>query len=62
MELINRCEKAARQEGFQHMELVATLSGERLYSKAGYGATKRFDINLVNGEQMPAVSMGKSLV
>ncbi len=61
MELIHRCEEAARKHGFKRMELVATLAGQRLYAKAGYKALNHFDINLINGEKMPAVSMARNL-
>lgn len=61
MEFINRCESAARADQFQKMELVATLSGVRLYSQAGYSERERFEIELVNGLHMPVVSMDKEL-
>ena len=60
-ELIRRCEQAAQQLGFTRMELVATLSGERLYASVGYAALKHYTLNLVNGETMPVVSMGRAL-
>ena len=62
LELIHRCEAAAAQHKFSRMELVATLTGERLYRQAGYRQIERFDIPLVNGLSMPAVSMGKNLL
>ncbi len=60
-ELITRCEQAASQLGFKRMELVATLSGERLYASVGYEPLKHYVLDLVNGETMPVVSMGRSL-
>ncbi len=60
-ELIRRCERAAHALGFTRMELVATLSGERLYASVGYEALKHYTLNLVNGETMPVVSMGRAL-
>jgi len=59
--LITHCEAAAIKAGFQRMELVATLSGERLYAQAGYRPMKRFSLELVNKETLPVVSMGKAL-
>lgn len=60
-QLIQRSEQAARSLGFKRMELVATLSGERLYQSEGYEPIKRYSLDLVNGETMPVVSMGRSL-
>ena len=60
-ELITRSEAAARALGFRRMELVATLSGERLYASVGYEAIRRYSLDLVNGETMPVVSMGRAL-
>ena len=60
-ELIQRSEQAAKSLGFKRMELVATLSGERLYASVGYEPIKRYSLELVNGEEMPVVSMGRSL-
>jgi len=60
-ELIRRCEQAARALGFSHMELVATLSGERLYSSSGYLAVKHYELELVNGSTMPVVGMRRAL-
>lgn len=62
IKLITTCENAAIDAGFSRMELVATLSGERLYQQAGYRGMKRFVLDLVNGEQMPVVRMGKQLI
>ncbi len=60
-ELISRCEQAAHALGFARMELVATLSGERLYASVGYEALKHYTLDLVNEETMPVVSMGRTL-
>jgi GNAT superfamily N-acetyltransferase len=59
--IIQKCEQAARDEGFTRLELVATLPGEPLYAALGYTATERIDIPLPQGETLPAVRMGKNL-
>lgn len=59
--LIRQSERAAKALGFGRMALVATLSGERLYAAAGYAQTRRFTLDLVNGETMPVVSMERNL-
>jgi GNAT superfamily N-acetyltransferase len=60
--IIEMCEEAAREAGYQRMELGATLPGEPLYARMGYEATERFDIAMADGEILPAVHMRKSLV
>ncbi len=59
--IIEACEAAARREGFQRMELGATLPGEPLYAAMGYTVTRRFDIPMPDGEVLPAAHMVKSL-
>ncbi len=59
--IIEACEAAAREEGFQSMELGATLPGEPLYAAMGYTVTTRFDIVMTDGESLPAAHMVKSL-
>ncbi|MFK8031764.1 MAG: GNAT family N-acetyltransferase [Gammaproteobacteria bacterium] len=60
-ELIRLSETAAAELGFKRMELVATLSGERLYASVGYKPLKHYQLDLVNDETMPVVSMGRAL-
>lgn len=59
--IIGVCEAAARQAGFQRLELAATLPGEPLYAALGYVARTRFDLSLPDGEQLPLVRMDKPL-
>lgn len=58
--IIEACEAAARREGFQRMELGATLPGEPLYAAMGYAVTERFEIPMPDGEVLPAAHMVKS--
>ena len=57
--LLQLCEDAAYQAGFQRLEMIATLAGEPLYHACGYAVLERFDIPLANGHPMPVVRMGK---
>jgi N-acetylglutamate synthase-like GNAT family acetyltransferase len=59
--LLEKCEIEARSFGFDSLELVATLSGEKLYSSNGYIPLKSYDIDLDNGITTKVVSMYKSL-
>lgn len=59
--LLEKCEFEAKSFGFTSLELVATLSGEKLYSSTGYIPLKLYDIELGNGITNRVVSMYKSL-
>ena len=39
--VLSLCEAAARDEGFTRLELMATLSGEPLYTAYGFRAVDR---------------------
>jgi GNAT superfamily N-acetyltransferase len=54
------CEAAARAEGFERVELVATLAGEPLYRACGYEEIERF-ADARGGAPVPLVRMGKAL-
>ena len=59
--LMAACEGAIEEAGFTNVEIVATLSGERLYHQFGYAVIERMDLDLSNGILMPAVRMAKEL-
>ena len=59
--LLEKCEIEARSSGFDSLELVATLSGEKLYSANGYIPLKSYDVDLGNGITNKVVTMYKSL-
>ena len=59
--LLEKCELEAKSFGFDSLELVATLSGEKLYSSSGYIPLRSYDIDLGNGITNKVVSMYKSL-
>lgn len=54
------CEKAAAQHGFTSVELMATLSGERLYASSGYAPVEKVE-TVVDGVAIPLLRMRKQL-
>ncbi len=59
--VLDHCEAAARAEGFQRVELMATLGGEPLYRACGYVEIER-TAALVGDIEVPLIRMGKALV
>ena len=55
------CEAAAIKAGFHHAELVATLTGEPLYTKFGYAVVERYEAPMSGGLSLPVVRMAKRL-
>ena len=60
-QLLERCEREAKSFGFDALELVATLSGEKLYAANGFISRKSYDIDLGHGITNKVISMYKSL-
>jgi len=58
--VLGLCEHAARTEGFNSIELMATLAGEPLYRACGYAAVERVDDDR-GGVPVPLVRMQKVL-
>jgi N-acetylglutamate synthase-like GNAT family acetyltransferase len=58
--LLKRCEDDAKAHGFQSTELVATLTGQRLYRVFGYVGEQRVDYPLPNGTTIQFVPMKKA--
>lgn len=58
--ILDLCEAAARAEGYDRLELVATLGGEPLYRAAGYRELERFEDDR-GGVPVPLVRMEKGL-
>jgi len=58
--LLQQCEHAAADNGFQTAELMATLSGEPLYIACGYHPLERMDAT-GNGVSVPLIRMQKIL-
>lgn len=58
--ILDLCETAAREAGYDRAELVATLGGEPLYRAAGWREIARFEDDR-GGAPVPLVRMGKAL-
>jgi GNAT superfamily N-acetyltransferase len=58
--ILSECERAAARAGFLTVELMATLSGERLYSACGYEPVQEVEA-VANGIVIPLVKMRKRL-
>ena len=59
--VLETCEQAARDAGFQHAELAATLAGVPLYRVAGYARIENIARATSSGITVPLVRMRKSL-
>jgi GNAT superfamily N-acetyltransferase len=59
--LLGRCEASARAHGLTEAELVATLTGRRLYEACGYAAGAPIGEPLGGGLTLELVPMRKSL-
>jgi GNAT superfamily N-acetyltransferase len=60
--ILERCEEAARAEGFTRFEMGATLTGVPLYLRCGYVERERQELPMENGESLPIVRMVKGNV
>jgi len=60
--LLEHCENEARAHGFQHVELMATLPGVRLYAARGYVGSAMVHFQVAEGETIEFIPMRKSLV
>ncbi len=60
--ILERCESEALQAGFTKAELMATLTGVRLYSAMGYRAQDPVTVTLPAGIPIDFVPMRKALV
>jgi GNAT superfamily N-acetyltransferase len=57
--LLDACEAAAISEGFQRLEMGATLTGVPFYRARGYAERENLGVPLANGETLPIVRMEK---
>jgi GNAT superfamily N-acetyltransferase len=58
--VLSLCESAAAAEGFTGLELMATLSGQRLYSAAGFEVVEEVE-DPAGGVPVPLVRMTKPI-
>ena len=59
--ILESCERAAREEGFKDLALVATLPGEPLYRVCGFREVERFTVTLPDGVSLEAVAMERPI-
>ena len=55
------CEAAIQKAGFQSAELVATLTGEPLYTSFNYTVIERYEVPMTDELTLPVVRMAKHL-
>jgi GNAT superfamily N-acetyltransferase len=58
--VLSLCEAAAASEGFQGLELVATIAGEKLYVACGFTITERIDVH-TSVVPVPCARMAKRI-
>lgn len=59
--ILQTCEQAAIAEGFQRLEMGATLTGVPMYLARGYFVIERIAVPLPGGLTLPVVRMGKTV-
>ena len=59
--ILGLCEAAAREAGFQRLEMMATRSGQPLYEACGYRVIKQVERMAETGVSVPGAVMGKAL-
>jgi GNAT superfamily N-acetyltransferase len=59
--VLSLCEAAAMGEGFQSLELVATVAGEPLYLTCGFSVIERIDVPTSTGVTVPCARMMKPM-
>ena len=60
--ILERCEAAARAEGFTRLTLMATLPGVPLYRSYGFEVVEELDIPLEDGTPMEGVRMERPII
>ncbi|HEU0044621.1 GNAT family N-acetyltransferase [Sphingomonas sp.] len=59
--ILSLCEDAARAAGFRSIEMMATRSGEPLYTACGYAVVERVERMAPTGVAVPGAVMRKAL-
>jgi GNAT superfamily N-acetyltransferase len=59
--LLERCEADAQARGFRNLELMATLTGAKLYAKCGFVGDTRGNYELATGVMIEFIPMCKAL-
>ena len=60
-QVLEACESAAAEAGFQRFEMGATLTGVALYKARGYREVERIGVPLSNGEFLEVARMEKGM-
>jgi GNAT superfamily N-acetyltransferase len=60
-EILERCERDARAEGFTRFVLGATLPGVPLYAAFGFKAVEEITVTMPDGVTVPALSMERDI-
>ncbi|MFA0812749.1 GNAT family N-acetyltransferase [Microbulbifer epialgicus] len=59
--LMYKCEREARDKGFSHLELMATLPGQKLYSRHGFVADTSIEYPLSDTLSITFIPMRKNI-
>jgi GNAT superfamily N-acetyltransferase len=59
--ILDACERAAREEGFENLVLGATLPGEPLYRAFGFREVERFTLTMPDGVSLECVAMDRPI-
>jgi GNAT superfamily N-acetyltransferase len=59
--IVRACEEALAARGFGAVEIMATLTGARLYAAMGYAEVGRVDVPMAGGLVLPCVRMAKRI-
>jgi len=59
--ILDACERAARDEGFRSLVLVATLPGEPLYRSFGFREVERVLLTMPDGVSLESVAMERPI-
>lgn len=59
--ILDLCERTAAEHGFARVEMMATLSGEKLYSACGYAPIEYVHSPPIDGIRVPLIRMGKTI-
>jgi GNAT superfamily N-acetyltransferase len=59
--ILAECARAAKQEGFRRLELMATLTGIPFYEREGFAIREREDLVLPGGVRFPLTRMVREL-
>ena len=57
--LLRHCEEALQTAGYRSAHVIATVTGEPLYTTHGYSVIERYDIPTQFGRPFPVVSLEK---